>query len=58
MRQIAPKYREVLYLRYFRNCSYQEIGDMLGMTKSGVDTRLQRARVKLEKRLRARGLTL
>jgi RNA polymerase sigma-70 factor, ECF subfamily len=58
LRNIAPKYREVIYLRYFRGCSYQEIGDMLGMTKSGVDTRLQRARVKLEKKLRARGISL
>ncbi|MFH1707757.1 MAG: RNA polymerase sigma factor [Planctomycetota bacterium] len=58
LRNIAPKYREVIYLRYFRDCSYQEIGDMLGMTQSGVDTRLQRARVKLEKRLRARGITI
>ena len=58
LRDLAHKYREVLYLRYFRNCSYQEIGDVLGMTKSGVDTRLQRARVKLEKRLRARGITI
>jgi RNA polymerase sigma factor (sigma-70 family) len=55
---LPEKYREVIYMRYFQNCSYQEIGDFLGLTKSGVDTRLQRARAILEQKLKTKGLSL
>ncbi|MFC1582608.1 RNA polymerase sigma factor, partial [Planctomycetota bacterium] len=55
---LPEKYREVVYMRYFRNCSYQEIGDFLGLTKSGVDTRLQRARAILAQKLKAKGVSL
>ena len=54
---LPDKYREVIYMRYYRNCSYQEIGDFLGLTKSGVDTRLQRARAQLMRKLKARGIS-
>lgn len=54
---LDKKYREVIYMRYFRGSSYREIADFLGMTPSGVDSRLQRARAKLQERLRKRGIT-
>ena len=55
--KLPDKYREVIYMRFYKNFTYQEIADFLGLTKSGVDTRLQRARSMLEHRLKARGMS-
>jgi len=54
---LEPKYREVLYMRYFKDASYKEIADFLGLTPSGVDSRLERARARLLKRLKKRGIS-
>jgi len=51
------KYREVIYMRYYKGSSYREIADFLGITPSGVDSRLHRARAKLQDRLKKRGIT-
>ncbi len=54
---LPEKYREVVYMKYYRNLSYRDIGRFLGLTKSGVDTRLQRARARLKTLLEARGIS-
>ena len=46
------KYREVIILRHFQDASYKEIAQTLGLTSSGVDTRLQRARMMLSEKLK------
>ena len=46
----------VIYMKYYRNLSYTEIGGFLGLTKSGVDTRLQRARARLKAVLGQKGI--
>jgi RNA polymerase sigma-70 factor (ECF subfamily) len=53
---LPEKYREVIYMKYYRNLSYMEIGGFLGLTKSGVDTRLQRARTRLKAVLGQKGI--
>lgn len=53
---LPVKYREVIYMRYFKGCTYQEIADFMGLTKSGVDTRIQRARSLFQQRLKKKGI--
>jgi RNA polymerase sigma-70 factor (ECF subfamily) len=55
---LPRKYREVIYMRYYRNFTYEQIGGFIGLTKSGVDTRLQRGRARLRKKLKAKGISL
>lgn len=56
LENLDEKYREVLYMRYFEDASYREIAEFLGITPSGVDSRLRRAREGLQARLRKRGI--
>lgn len=44
---LAPKYRDVLILRYIQEHSRQEIADILGITIYAVDKRLTRAKNKV-----------
>lgn len=53
---LKPKYSIVLLLRYGEGCSYEEIGDQLGLTLSAVDTRLYRAKKLLRKKLERMGI--
>lgn len=45
------KYRVPVYLYYYEDCSVQEVATALGTNPSTVQTRLQRAREKLQKAL-------
>jgi len=44
---LPPDYRTPLVLRYWQECSYQEIGEIMGLSLPAVKSRLFRARQKL-----------
>ena len=52
---LPPTDRAAVTLRYWYDCSYQEIAEMLEMTVSAVKSRLHRARRALALRLEAQG---
>lgn len=41
---LSPKYREVVYLYYFEEFTIREVADILKISETAVQTRLQRAR--------------
>ena len=49
---LPPKYRAVVHLYYYEGYSQDEIADILGITRSAVQTRMQRAKKLLEKELK------
>lgn len=49
--RLPPKYRAVIYLYYYEDCSARECGALLGLTETAVQTRLQRGREKLRRML-------
>ena len=50
--QLPPKYRAVVHLYYYEGYSQDEIGKILSITRTAVQTRMQRARAILEKELK------
>ena len=50
--RLPPKYRAVVHLYYYEDYSQEEIGKILGITRTAVQTRMQRARNMLEKELK------
>jgi RNA polymerase sigma-70 factor, ECF subfamily len=48
--------REVVILRYYSDCSYDEITSVLGLSKTRINGRLTRAKRKLARYLRRRGV--
>ena len=48
---LKPKYRVVVYLRYYEEYTTQEIAEILKVSRSVVTTRLSRARQMLKKEL-------
>lgn len=48
LRQLAPKYREIIALHYFDDMKYAEIGRILKMPTSTVGIRLKRAKASLK----------
>jgi RNA polymerase sigma-70 factor (ECF subfamily) len=48
--------REVTVLRYYNDCSYEQISAVLGLSKMTVNGRLTRAKRKLARDLRRRGV--
>ncbi len=48
---LPPKYRVVIYLRYYEEYTTAEIGELLKLPVSTVTTRLSRGREQLKKRL-------
>ncbi len=49
---LPPKYRAVVHLYYYEGYAQDEIADILGISRSAVQTRMQRARKLLEKELK------
>ena len=47
--RLEPKYRAVIHLYYYENYSIKEISKILSIKETTIQTRLQRARKKLEK---------
>ena len=48
LRQLEPKYRAVIYLFYYEEYSAAQIASVLGITRTAVTTRLNRARNQLK----------
>lgn len=48
--------KEVVILRYYDHCSYEQIADVLGLSRTTVNGRLTRAKRKLAKHLRRQGV--
>lgn len=44
IRQLKPKYQEVIQLRYFQELSYQEIADQLGEPLNNIKIKILRAK--------------
>lgn len=53
---LAPVYRALIVLRHFRDCSYREIGDVLGISEQKVKSRLFTARRLMRGALVSRGI--
>lgn len=51
--RLPPKYRAVVHLYYYEGYRQEEIGKILGITRTAVQTRMQRARKQLEKEWKA-----
>ena len=49
---LPPKYRAVIHLYYYEGYQQDEIAKILGITRTAVQTRMQRARAMLEKELK------
>ena len=49
---LPPKYRAVLHLYYYEGYNQDDIAKILGITRTAVQTRMQRARQQLEKELK------
>lgn len=49
---LAPKYRVVIYLRYYEEYTTKEIAHLLHISQSAVTTRLDRARQMLREKLK------
>lgn len=49
---LPPKYRAVVHLYYYEGYSQEEIAKILGITRTAVQTRMQRAREQLGKELK------
>lgn len=49
---LPPKYRVVIYLRYYEEYSTQEMAQILHISPSAVTTRMNRARQKLKEKLK------
>ena len=45
-----------MILRYYDNCSYEQIADVLGLSRTTVNGRLTRAKRKLAQQLRRQGV--
>ncbi|HET7578778.1 MAG TPA: sigma-70 family RNA polymerase sigma factor [Bacillales bacterium] len=48
---LSPKYREVILLYYYRDFNVEETASLLGLKRSTVRTRMQRARAQLREKL-------
>ena len=48
---LPPKYRAVIHLYYWEGLPQGEIGDILHISRTAVQTRMQRARAMLKKEL-------
>ena len=51
--RLPQPYREVLMLYYYRDCTYQELADALGVSAATINARLTKARNLLRQRLGA-----
>jgi len=51
VRSLPPKYRAVVHLYYWEGLDQGEIGQVLGISRSAVQTRMSRARALLRKEL-------
>ncbi|MBN1124789.1 MAG: RNA polymerase sigma factor [Sedimentisphaerales bacterium] len=55
IRHLNPAYRELVILRYFDSCSYEEIGAVLGLTPAAINGKLTRAKQKIAEYMKRQG---
>jgi len=53
---LDPSERELIVLRYYNNMSYQQMADVLGASKPGINGRLTRTKQKLARLLQRQGI--
>jgi RNA polymerase sigma-70 factor (ECF subfamily) len=51
--QLPPAYRETIMLYYYKQCTYQELADLLGVSSATINVRLTKARAMLRQRMLA-----
>ena len=56
--KLKPIYRAVIHLYYYEGYGQDEVAKILGISRSAVQTRMQRARKELEKELKSYGETV
>lgn len=49
--ELAPRYRQVLYLRYVEGLSYKDIAEVLGLSLGNVEARIFRGKDKVRRKL-------
>ena len=52
VKELPVKYRQVVHLYYFEEYSVKEIAEIMKLSETAVQTRLQRARQKLKETLK------
>jgi len=55
LRQLSPRLREVIFLRFYDGMSYEQMAKILGATPQSVDGRLRRAKKQIAALLKAKG---
>ena len=53
VRELPPKYRQIVYLHYYEEYSIRDIAEMMKLSETAVKTRLLRARQKLKSAMEA-----
>lgn len=53
--ELPVKVREIIYLRFYNQMSYQEIGNLLGISQQAVNGRIRRAKKIIAKELHHQG---
>ena len=57
MARLEPQLREVIWLKYFENMSYEDAAKVTGVSKKRVDNLLQRGKEQLKAELKKEGIT-
>ena len=52
VKELPAKYRQIVHLYYFEDCSVKDIANLMGLSVTAVQTRLLRARQKLKEKLK------
>jgi len=55
LRQLPPRLREAVFLRFYDGLSYEQMAKVLGATPQSIDGRLRRAKKKIAALLKAKG---
>ena len=53
---LSPDLRELVFLRYYDGMSYERISEILGISEQAINGRLRRAKKKMAKHLRSKGI--
>ncbi len=55
LQQLPPRLREVVFLRFYNEMSYEKMAQVLGATPESIDGRLRRAKKRIAAFMRAKG---
>ena len=55
LQQLPPQLREVVFLRFYNEMSYEQMAQVLGATPQSIDGRLRRAKKRIGKFMKAKG---